>query len=238
MMPLVAGRSEASGVARRIRGLASLASNIRNAPGAWATGVIDIASIVVSLPSLLTTRSTATTGSRFNTGSSTSVFRTMIGLADDFGRDFILPTPTTLPAQAEIQRENSAAIADFMRTMAVSQAARAAARTEWQTHDQAIVARQEIIEHIDDVQRQQSTPDQTYQALTDMRVTAIDVIPPDAERLARITRYTPPQTEPSLVAAYRLYADAQRGNEIATRNSVEHPGFLVGGQTLEVVVDG
>lgn len=50
--------------------------------------------------------------------------------------------------------------------------------------------------------------------------------------------YTPRETLPSLLVAYQIYGDAGRADEIAARNTPRHPGFLVGGNQLEVLADG
>jgi len=43
---------------------------------------------------------------------------------------------------------------------------------------------------------------------------------------------------PAIVLAYRLYGDAERADEIVARNRVRHPGFVPGGQPLEVLSNG
>lgn len=42
----------------------------------------------------------------------------------------------------------------------------------------------------------------------------------------RIRSYTPAVTTPAVVLAYRLYQDAGRAKEIASRNQLRHPGFV------------
>jgi prophage DNA circulation protein len=43
---------------------------------------------------------------------------------------------------------------------------------------------------------------------------------------------------PSLLVAYQIYGDAGRADEITKRNEPRHPGFLMGGNQLEVLADG
>ena len=56
-------------------------------------------------------------------------------------------------------------------------------------------------------------------------------------RPSKEIRVTPEATQPALVLAYGLYEDAGREAEIVTRNKVRHPGFVPGGQALEVLAD-
>ena len=51
--------------------------------------------------------------------------------------------------------------------------------------------------------------------------------------LARVVRYTSAEPEPSLVLAHRLYADADRADELVAFNQAVHPAFMPnGGQAL------
>jgi len=50
--------------------------------------------------------------------------------------------------------------------------------------------------------------------------------------------YSPPVTLPALVIAQTLYGDGSEADQIVTKNSVRHPGFVSGGQTLRVLSNG
>lgn len=44
-------------------------------------------------------------------------------------------------------------------------------------------------------------------------------------------------TLPALVIAQTLYGDGSEADQIVSKNSVRHPGFVTGGQTLQVLSD-
>lgn len=44
-------------------------------------------------------------------------------------------------------------------------------------------------------------------------------------------------TMPALLIAHRVYGDARRADDIVSRNRIAHPGFVSGGQVLEVLKD-
>lgn len=49
------------------------------------------------------------------------------------------------------------------------------------------------------------------------------------------TSYTPTGAVPALVLAHRLYGDATRHEDIINRNTIAHPGFIPGGDPIEVL---
>jgi prophage DNA circulation protein len=79
--------------------------------------------------------------------------------------------------------------------------------------------------------------DPVYKSLADLRAAVVRDLTVRGADLARTARYTPKQTLPALAVAYRIYGDASRDEEIAARNRIRHPGFVPGGETLEVLSD-
>jgi len=82
------------------------------------------------------------------------------------------------------------------------------------------------------------SPDMLYKRLEALRVAVVADITKRGPELGLIGSYTPKVTRPALVVAYELYhdlgRDAGRATELAARNGVHHPGFVPGGQTMEV----
>lgn len=72
---------------------------------------------------------------------------------------------------------------------------------------------------------EKSSPEQ-FQAVVDLRQAIGRHLSSVAAQGSRVVTVTPPETVPALVLAYRLYGDARRAQEIATRNAQAHPGFL------------
>ena len=84
---------------------------------------------------------------------------------------------------------------------------------------------------------QLTASDNVFVALSDLKTAVINDINTRALDLSKLVAYTPKSTLPAVVLAYRLYGDANRDEEIVTRNSIAHPGFVIGGRTLEVLTD-
>lgn len=109
--------------------------------------------------------------------------------------------------------------------------------TVYDSYQEAIKVREDLVERID--AETEATPnDEVYVALSDLRTSVVQAVPNPEQNLARIVQYVPRETLPSLLVAYQIYGDAGRSEEIATRNAPRHPGFLTGGQQLEVLADG
>lgn len=106
------------------------------------------------------------------------------------------------------------------------------------TREEALAARDELADAIDVEMEDPATSTEAFQALTDLRAEVVRGIPSPDQRLPRVASVTLRATQPSLVLSYRLYEDASRGDEIVTRNRARHPGFLTGGQSLEILSDG
>lgn len=109
--------------------------------------------------------------------------------------------------------------------------------TVYDSYQAAIKVREELVDRID--AETEATPnDEVYVTLSDLRTSVVQAVPNPEQDLARIVQYVPKETLPSLLVAYQIYGDAGRADEIATRNGPRHPGFLIGGNQLEVLADG
>jgi prophage DNA circulation protein len=132
---------------------------------------------------------------------------------------------------------NRQAIAQLVKQNAVAQLAIVSASTEYETIDDAIQTRDALADLLD--QQAETTPSDTmYSQLTQARAEVIAAIPAAEQSAARIVPYTPAATLPALVIAQTLYDDGTRDGQIVARNSVRHPGFVPGGQALQVLSDG
>ncbi|WP_408596569.1 DNA circularization protein [Pseudomonas sp. PLMAX] len=109
--------------------------------------------------------------------------------------------------------------------------------TVYESYQAAIKVREDLVDRID-AESEVTPNDEVYVALSDLRTSVVQAVPNPEQNLARIVQYVPRETLPSLLVAYQIYGDAGRADDIATRNSARHPGFLMGGQQLEVLADG
>ena len=160
-------------------------------------------------------------------------------------------TPTTTPARVR-QADNQAAMACLCRRAVLVEAARVACRSTVSTYDQAVAARDKLAACLDDeaaglvpaptgngapAQRVITVSEDVYQALTALRVALVRDLTARSINAPRVSYATLPATLPALVAAYRIHGDARRADELVARNAgrVRHPGFVPGGESLEVV---
>jgi prophage DNA circulation protein len=146
--------------------------------------------------------------------------------------------PRTTPSRI-IQADNQAAIVDLVRQSAVVESARTASTLTYGqdgdvvSYQEAVGIRDSIIEQIDE--ELITADDATYVALTDLRAAVVQDINTRGADLARLNSYTPGVTLPSVVLSHRLYGDATHAEELVGRNNISHPGFIPGGQAIEVV---
>ena len=152
------------------------------------------------------------------------------------------PVSKTTPARRR-QATNQAAMDSLVRRGALVEGARVASRTTFDTYDEAVALRDDLAARLDDEAAgitesgSQAVPEDTYQALTALRVALVRDLTARAINAPRVTRIMLPATLPALVAAYRIHGDATRADELITRNKgvVRHPGFVPGGTSLEIV---
>lgn len=96
---------------------------------------------------------------------------------------------------------------------------------------QAVEFRDYIADKIDDLM--ETALDDTFFALSAVRAAVVRDINMRVAQLPALLVYEPPETAPALVVAHDLYYDATREDEIISRNTARHPGFLPGGRDVE-----
>ena len=146
------------------------------------------------------------------------------------------PNKVVRSTPSRIQQDNNrTAVTSLVRRAGVIEAARATSSIEFDSQDQAVAIRDIVIDAINN--EQLTASDDVFVALTDLRTAVVNDINTRAVDLSKVVAYTPKATMPAVVLAYRLYGDATRDQEIVARNSISHPGFVRGGQALEVLTD-
>lgn len=106
------------------------------------------------------------------------------------------------------------------------------------TQEDAVAARDTLIDTIDDEMEAIGLDDASYVALAQLRADVVQSLPSPSFQLPRLMHYTPPATTPSLMIAQHLYGDSGRATEIVARNGLAYPGFVPGGTPLQVIADG
>lgn len=203
---LTSFQSDLSGVSNGLTGLIQSPADL----GQRVTGLIGSLSGIASRP-----------------GSALRMYRGLFDHGDD-----ALAVPRTTPARIQ-QADNQDAAHSLVRRAAVVEAVRASAGMQFESADDALAVRDELADRID--AEAETADDASYVALTDLRAAMVADINARGAQLARISRWTPKSTLPALVVAHKLYGDAERATEVVDRNAIRHPGFVPGGDELEVL---
>ena len=143
---------------------------------------------------------------------------------------------TQTPSRKQ-QAANYNAMNELVRQVAIGELSKEAVVTEFESIQDATKTRNEIVDLID-VESERTLNDNAYMDLGKLQTEVVRGIPQDSQSLPQLVSYTPRATVPSLLLAYQVYGDASRADEIANRNKPRHPGFLPGGDPLEVLADG
>lgn len=137
---------------------------------------------------------------------------------------------------------NQWAMVSLARQAALGQAAAAASTTDLISRDDATQLLQVADAAIEQLQSDvdpfgQPVDSSIYYAMSDIRAALVRHVQQTGLQLPRLRQFTPATTEPALVIAHRLYGDALRDGEIIQRNRIRDPGFVRGGESLEVLAD-
>lgn len=153
----------------------------------------------------------------------------------DFGND--LPSVPLVTVTRKIQAANQSALVSFVKRTAVTEIARLAPKIGFDNQADAFAMRDRIGDLLDvemDV-ASENTQDDLFRKLSDLRAVTVKALSEKAPTLARVVNVVGQVTEPALVTAYRLYQDANREGDIIQRNKLRHPGFVPGGENIEVL---
>lgn len=149
---------------------------------------------------------------------------------------YTVPREISTTSQGLIINSNAAIMERFVRTVALGNEAKALVNVPFASFEEAIETRKYLLNRIDTVTAD-SQDDSEYDALQNLRKQVGAAIPADGESLPRLGHVTLSQSTPALVLAYDLYASVTREPDIIARNDIRHPGFLPGGEELEVLTD-
>ena len=145
----------------------------------------------------------------------------------------VAPGTTSRRAQAVAQAE----LVRLVRVTAAAEGARASTGVAWESYQDAISARDELVDTLDEVMLSADLADDVYQALHALRTAVVRDVAARGGDLARLVAWTPQATMPALAVAQQVYATALREPELVQRNGVRHPLFVAGGVPLEVLAD-
>lgn len=148
--------------------------------------------------------------------------------------------PATTPTRVR-QAASTAAVHAAVQRSAVIEACRASSLADYPARGDALAMRATLLDALDE-QMEAVDPvtgapisDDVYQALAAVRTATAEDLRVRGERLPDVSSVTLGAPMPALVVAYRVYGDAARDADIVERNHIRHPGFIPGGQPLEVL---
>lgn len=143
----------------------------------------------------------------------------------------------TVPDGADEATEAIApAVSLLVQRGALTAAAAALPALEFATYDDAVLARQTVIDAINS--HTATSADDTYADFVDLRGAVARAVPGADSGLPRLQQYTAPAGVPSLVLAHRLYGDVADEADLLARNGIANPCFVPGGWPLEVLSRG
>jgi prophage DNA circulation protein len=143
--------------------------------------------------------------------------------------------PPATTTNREQEQTNFDAVQRVVQRLALVRAAELAIDETFESYDQAIVVREAITDLLDE--QAEDAADDTYPALLQLRADLTKAVPGESSDLAHLVSYAPVSNAPSLVVAYSLYGALDLESDLVVRNSVKHPGFVSGGEPLEVLSD-
>lgn len=220
-----------------------------------AKGIGESAFDLIQQPLALVNKVTGIVGS-IRSAFGSNALGMLMNLVDAYtSSDADKPSSTTTPSRQQ-QTTNTRAFAAVIRQTAVAEAAKAAVVTQvttvttspkntstnasptrYDSHQDAIAVRDQLTDRLD-TESEATKSDEAYVALTDLRTTVIQAVPNPDQALPKLVEYRLRQTLPSLLVAYQLYGDASRSDDLVSRNDPRHPGFMIGGRSIEVLADG
>jgi prophage DNA circulation protein len=157
------------------------------------------------------------------------------GLLDLYRFDPGVRPPATTSRRVQ-EQANFDAVQRMVQRLAVIRAAELALDATYDSYDAAVAARDALTVCLDE--QADVAADDTYPSLLQLRADLVKAIPGENTDLPRLLAYTPQDTVPSLVLAHLLYGDVTLEADLLARNRVRHPGFVMGGQPLEVLSRG
>jgi len=219
---------------RNAQGKLALLSRLINDPLSMVRGPRELAAALMGLFSSLGSLGGFGTAERRRS-------HAMAGLAS-----LIRTANTTAPAGfagnagnggAARQEVNRAALDALMARGAAVAAAGVAAKAAFDSRDDAIATRDQVVRLLDEVRTDPAAAGPVFEALTDLRAAVVADIGARAGDLARLRRVETGDTLPAAVVAYRELGDAARAPELLARNRplIRNPLFVPAHTVLEVL---
>ena len=129
--------------------------------------------------------------------------------------------------------EGQAIMASVQRQMCAAAACSVAAAYAPSTTKEAGELQAAVLDAIDAAQME--ADDETFAALSDLRTVTLRAMAEKARTLPDVISVTESQVMPSLAVVWRWTGGLEAEQELVARNGLRHPGFVPGGQALELI---
>jgi prophage DNA circulation protein len=140
------------------------------------------------------------------------------------------------PAVSADSTDNQAFVS-LIQQVAMVTAGLVASKVSFESSDEAFTMRDKVLDKLDEISND-TLDDELFTIYMDLRAAIQTDITARATNLSRLTQYVPQQTLPALVIAHSLYGSIKQEADIISRNHIAHPGFVLGGVAIEVLLDG
>lgn len=132
------------------------------------------------------------------------------------------------------EKENKDVFDQFMQRQAAINMVEQSADIEYESIEDAAATRDQLRDLIDNVLLT-AQDDTVFGAFKDLNAQMARLLPDTDSDLPNVQTVTLKDTAPSLVVAYDLFEVPEAEQDLVDRNNIRHPGFILGGTTLEVI---
>jgi len=153
------------------------------------------------------------------------IFGNFSGLSDSF--DLVIgDTPSRVR-----ERINQDALLNLTNQLTLSNQSKAAVEVDFISTNEALKSRDAIVEGFDE-QLFLDINDDLFQSIKELQTSLVRALPRTGT--SELITIVPPKTIPAIVIAHAQFEDLEKENEIIDQNEIEHPGFVPGGDPIQV----
>jgi prophage DNA circulation protein len=149
----------------------------------------------------------------------------------------LYPSTSKAATSKSIERihQNQKALNFLFQGVAAIEAAKLIPYLDYEHQGQAEKVKDDFIVRMNSLLIQ--ADDSLYRDLVAINSAVMQIISLKAPSLAKIGHKTLLTNQPSVVVAYEIYGGLDQEPDIVARNSINHPGFMTAGQSLEYLIN-
>lgn len=129
------------------------------------------------------------------------------------------------------QQINQDGLLNLTNQLALSNQAQSAVEVDFTSTDAALKSRNTVVDGFE-AQLFLVNDDDLFQAIKDLQAALIRAVPRTGT--SELITIVPAKTIPAIVIAYSQFEDLEKEDEIVEQNAIEHPGFVPGGDPIQV----